>query len=239
MDHFPLLTSLQYVINPKRNDDISDLEVRLYHGNPYLLEVMPAFGLNDADLQFKIGPVSFFQVNVRQASRLYYSALSMADLQGHEIVYDLYSGTGTIACFASKYCSKVVGLEYNEAAVADANENAKLNGLDNCSFHAGDIAKILDADFFARNGRPEVIITDPPRSGMHEKVVQQILNAAPEKVIYISCNPATQARDIQLMSEQYDVMSVQPVDMFPHTQHVENIALLVRKPETGNWILEA
>ena len=226
---FPEISSLMYVINPKKNDDISDLEIRLFHGNPYMTEELAAFGAADPKLKFKIGPVSFFQVNVKQAARLYRVAAQMAGFTGDEVVYDLYSGTGTIACYTAKYVKKVVGLEYIDSAVGDAFENAGLNGIDNVSFHAGDIAKILDRDFFETHGFPDVIITDPPRSGMHEKVVRQIVDARPKKVIYISCNPATQARDIQLMSEHYKVTDVQPVDMFPHTQHVENIALLERK----------
>jgi 23S rRNA (uracil1939-C5)-methyltransferase len=225
---FPEITSLMYVINPKRNDDISDQEVRLFHGNPYIMEELPAFHPGDPDLKFKIGPVSFFQVNIKQATKLYQVAAEMADFQGHENVYDLYSGTGSIACYIAKYVKNVIGLEYVPTAVNDAFENAKLNGISNVDFHTGDIAKILNKEFFDTHGRPDVIITDPPRSGMHEKVVGQILAARPQKVVYISCNPATQARDIQLMSELYEVKAVQPVDMFPHTQHVENVALLVR-----------
>jgi 23S rRNA (uracil1939-C5)-methyltransferase len=228
-ESFPGITSLMYVINPKRNDDISDLEIRLFHGKPYMIEELPAFNTTDPYLKFKIGPVSFFQVNVKQAARLYRTAADMADFRGNETVYDLYSGTGSIACYIAKYVNKVVGLEYIPSAVSDAFENAALNNITNISFHSGDIAKELTAEFFAANGSPDIIITDPPRSGMHEKVVQQIIAARPQKVVYISCNPATQARDIQLMSEFYKVMAVQPVDMFPHTQHVENVALLVRR----------
>lgn len=227
-DSVPEITSLMYVINPKHNDDISDLEVRLFHGNPYIIEEIPAFSPDHAPLQFKIGPVSFFQTNTRQAARLYRTAAEFAGFTGEELVYDLYSGTGTIACYIAPYVRKVVGLEYIPSAVGDAEKNARLNGLDNLSFHSGDIARIMDAEFFLKNGTPDVIITDPPRAGMHEKVVRQILEARPEKVVYVSCNPATQARDIHLMSENYRVTAVQPVDMFPHTQHVENVVLLVR-----------
>jgi len=223
------ITSLLYVINGKHNDDISDQEIRLFAGKPWLEEILKAFHPGDPPLKFRIGPVSFFQVNVKQAEKLYSTAVEMAGFKGQETVYDLYSGTGTIACYIAKYVKKVVGLEYIPSAVADAFENAGLNGIDNVDFMAGDIAKILDDDFFEKHGRPEVIITDPPRSGMHEKVIRQILAARPEKVVYISCNPATQARDIQLLSEHYEVLAVQPVDMFPHTQHVENIALLVKR----------
>jgi 23S rRNA (uracil1939-C5)-methyltransferase len=231
---FPSITSLMYVINPKKNDDISDLEIKLFHGNPYIQEELPAYHPDDLPLQFKIGPVSFFQVNVKQATRLYRVAADMAGFRGNETVYDLYSGTGTIASYIAKYVQKVIGLEYIPSAVSDAGENAKINGIDNVFFFAGDIAKVLDTGFFDQNGRPDLIITDPPRSGMHEKVVNQILAAAPEKVVYISCNPATQARDIQLMSELYEVRMVQPVDMFPHTQHVENVVLLVKKSLVGS-----
>lgn len=233
-EKFPEITSLMYVINPKRNDDISDQEVRLFHGNPFMTEELPAFNPADQNLKFKIAPQSFFQVNVKQAAKLYRIAAEMADFRGHETVYDLYSGTGTIACYISKYVKKVVGLEYIESAVMDSFSNASLNNIENASFFTGDIAKELNREFFERNGFPDVIITDPPRSGMHEKVVQQILSAAPGKVVYISCNPATQARDIQLMSEMYEVKAVQPVDMFPHTQHVENVALLVLKSAVGS-----
>ena len=227
-DTFPAITSLMYAINPKKNDDISDLEIRLFHGNPYILEELTAFHNEDPRLKYKIGPVSFFQTNARQAERLYQVAAEMAGFQGNETVYDLYSGAGAIACYVSKYVGKVIGLESIPAAVADAYENATLNGIDNASFHAGDIARILDREFFDAHGSPDIIITDPPRNGMHEKVVNQILAARPQKIVYISCNPATQARDIQLMSEFYEIRTVQPVDMFPHTQHVENVALLVK-----------
>lgn len=228
-DSFPRITSLMYVINSKRNDDISDQEVRLFDGKPYLLEELPAFHPDDPPLQFKIGPVSFFQVNVKQANNLYRLAAEMAGFSGNEIVYDLYSGTGTIACYIAKYVKRVIGLEYVESAVSDAFENAGLNGISNAAFHSGDIARILNREFYESHGTPDVVITDPPRSGMHEKVVGQIMAAEPQKVVYISCNPATQARDIQMMSDRYEVRAAQPFDMFPHTQHVENVALLELK----------
>ncbi len=228
-DKFPAVSSLMYVINAKRNDDISDQETILFHGDPFLMEELPALGPDEAPLKFKIGPVSFFQVNVAQASRLYHVAAGFAGLTGEEIVYDLYSGTGTIACYVAGHAKKVIGLEYVEPAVSDAKINAAINGIENVGFHAGDIAKILTNEFISEHGRPDVIITDPPRNGMHEKVVNQIIEAGPEKVVYVSCNPATQARDIQLMSEHYKVTAVQPVDMFPHTQHVENVALLEKR----------
>ncbi len=228
-DSFPAISSLMYVINPKKNDDISDLEIRLFHGKPYIMEELHAFGAEDPGLKFRIGPVSFFQTNARQAAKLYRVAAEMADFKGNETVYDLYSGAGAIACYISKYAGKVIGMEYIPAAVSDAFENANLNSIDNVSFHAGDIAKILGKEFFEANGRPDIIITDPPRAGMHEKVTEQILSARPEKIIYISCNPATQARDLSLMSDHYEIKAVQPVDMFPHTQHVENVVKLARK----------
>jgi 23S rRNA (uracil1939-C5)-methyltransferase len=227
-DNFPAITSLMYAINPKKNDDISDLEIRLFHGIPYMMEEFPAFYTEDPKLKYKIGPLSFFQTNAKQAAHLYHIAAEMAGFDGQETVYDLYSGTGTIACYISKYVKKVVGMESTPAAVADADENAHLNGITNISFYTGDIAKILNQEFFEANGFPDIIITDPPRNGMHKKVVEQILQVRPQKVVYISCNPATQARDIQLMSEFYEIRAVQPVDMFPHTQHVENVVLLVK-----------
>jgi 23S rRNA (uracil1939-C5)-methyltransferase len=235
-EHFPMITSLMYTINPKKNDDISDLAVSLFHGQPYLIEELPSFLPGQQALKFKIGPVSFFQTNSAQASILYRTAAQMAYLKGNETVYDLYSGTGTIACYLAPMAAKVIGIEYIGSAVDDARENARINGITNASFHAGDLAKVLNPEFFATHGRPDVIITDPPRSGMHENVVRQIVDAAPEKVVYISCNPATQARDIALMADFYQVTAVQPVDMFPHTQHVENVVLLVRTGHPGQGI---
>jgi len=229
IQQFPDITSLMYVINPKKNDDISDLEIKLFSGTPYILEEMPSFLEGQPSLQFKVGPVSFFQTNSRQASILYQTAVKFADFHGHETVYDLYSGTGTIACYLSTLVQKVTGIEYIQSAVDDAVENARINGIHNAEFKAGDIAKILDAEFVNVHGKPDVIITDPPRSGMHEKVVRQIIEIAPQKVIYISCNPATQARDIALMNEHYEITAVQPVDMFPHTQHVECVVALLKR----------
>jgi 23S rRNA (uracil1939-C5)-methyltransferase len=223
---FPQITSLMYTINSKKNDDISNLEVKLFHGNPFIIEELPSFNPSLPNLQFKIGPLSFFQVNVRQAAKLYKTAAVMANFTGSETVYDLYSGTGSIACYIAGLVKHVLCLEYIPSAVDDARENAAINDISNVSFFAGDIAKILNEDFFLTNGKPDIIITDPPRSGMHEKVVKQILAASPEKLVYISCNPATQARDISLMTDKYQVVEVQPVDMFPHTQHVENVVLL-------------
>jgi len=223
LDHlknkFPEITSLQYVVNPKHNPDISDLEVRLYHGSPWITEKM-------GDLVFRIGPKSFFQTNSHQAFRLYQLAIEFAGLTGNEIVYDLYTGTGTIATFLAGKASKVIGLEYVDSAVEDARVNAEINGIGNVFFFAGDIATILDDDFTNTHGKPQVIITDPPRSGMVEKVLRQILKIQPGRIVYISCNPATQARDLAILSEKYTITRVQPVDMFPHTQHVENVVLL-------------
>ena len=225
-NNFPSITSLMYAINPKKNDDISDLEIRLFHGNPCLIEELPAFHSDHPPLKFRIGPVSFFQTNARQAEKLYRVAAEFADFKGDELVYDLYSGTGTIACYIAPYVKKVIGLEYIPSAVTDAGENALLNGFSNTAFHSGDIAKVMDEDFFQENGIPDVIITDPPRAGMHEKVIRQILQARPGKIVYVSCNPATQARDIRILADHYRVTAIQPVDMFPHTQHVENVVRL-------------
>jgi 23S rRNA (uracil1939-C5)-methyltransferase len=226
MDHlmqaFPEITSMMFVINDKRNDDISDLEVRLYKGDPYIMEEMDG-------LKFKIGPKSFFQTNADQAGKLYKIALDFAGLTGKELVYDLYTGTGTIATYISRYAKNVIGLEYIESAIEDAKENASLNKIENTSFYAGDILRILDDSFIAEHGRPDVIITDPPRAGMHEKVVRQMLKASPEKIVYVSCNPATQARDLAILKDEYEILKVQPVDMFPHTHHVENVVLLAKR----------
>lgn len=234
LDHlknlFPEISSLLYIINGKMNDSYSDLEVHCYHGSPFITESMPRFGGGNP-LRFRIHPKSFYQTNSEQAFRLYSFVAEFADLKGSETVYDLYTGTGTIAQFVADRCRKVVGIEYVEDAIADAKENAACNGLSNCEFFAGDMAKVFTEDFIARQGRPDVVITDPPRAGMHEKVVQQLLDVAPQRIVYVSCNPATQARDLDLLSSHYAVAALQPVDMFPHTQHVENVALLVRKDE--------
>jgi 23S rRNA (uracil1939-C5)-methyltransferase len=218
-----------YVVNPKKNDDISDLDVRLFHGQDHLIEEMPSFIKDRKPLRFKIGPLSFFQTNTNQAVKLYRVAAEFASLKGNEIVYDLYTGTGTIACYIASHAKKVVGIEYLTSAIEDADENAIFNGLDNLVFYSGDIAKVLNEDFIEKNGSPDVIITDPPRAGMHEKVIKQIMQISPEKVIYVSCNPATQARDIAMIDEKYKVTDIQPVDMFPHTHHVENVVRLERR----------
>lgn len=223
---FPEITSLMYVINGKQNDTITDLEVELYDGNPYIMEQMPSPVAGEEPLKFKVGPKSFYQTNSEQAYQLYKTAFDLADFKGDELVYDLYTGTGTIACFVSRSVAKVIGVEYVEDAVEDAMNNAALNGFTNTEFYAGDLAKVLDDDFFAKHGRPDVIITDPPRAGMHDKVISQILAAEPQKIIYVSCNPATQARDLALLHAKYDIEKVQPVDMFPQTHHVENVVSL-------------
>lgn len=226
---FSQITSLQYIINEKLNDSYNDLDVVCYSGSAYITEEMPAYRKDDRALKFRISPKSFYQTNSPQSRNLYGFVADFADMHGTETVYDLYTGTGTIACFVAKYCKKVVGIEYVEDAVADARVNAELNGFDNTTFFAGDMAAILTADFIAQNGTPDIVITDPPRAGMHEKVVQQLLAALPQKIVYVSCNPATQARDVAMLQEKYDVKAIQPVDMFPHTQHVENVMLLEKK----------
>jgi len=210
------------VVNDKKNSIITDLDIQLYKGNPFIIEEMEG-------LKFKIGPVSFYQTNPLQAYQLYKVVRDYAQLTESEVVYDLYTGTGTIANFIASKASKVVGIEYVESAIDDAKENSELNSISNCEFFAGDIADVLVDDFVKENGKPDVIITDPPRAGMHADVVNQILAMQPERIVYVSCNPATQARDITLMDELYKVEKVQPVDMFPHTQHVENVILLRRR----------
>lgn len=219
---FPAITSLYYVINLKHNDTIGDLEPQLYKGEGFITGSME-------DLKFRIGPLSFYQTNSQQAEQMYRKVREFAELTGNEVVYDLYTGTGTIANFIAHNAKKVIGIEYVEAAVSDARINSQINNLTNIEFFAGDMAKVLTDDFFAMHGRPEVIITDPPRAGMHEKVVMSILAAQPKRIVYVSCNPATQARDIALMTESYRIVKTQPVDMFPHTNHVENICLLELK----------
>ncbi len=219
---FPEITSLMYVINSKKNDSLGDQEVVLYKGVDHLVEEMGV-------LKFRIGAKSFYQTNTRQAQRLYEVARDFAGLTGKENVYDLYTGTGTIANFIAGSASKVAGIEYVDEAVKDAIVNSEINNIKNTKFYAGDIKSVLNDQFIADNGRPHVIITDPPRGGMDGDVVKAIISAAPERIVYISCNPSTQARDVLLMSEQYRVTRVQPVDMFPHTHHVENVILLEKR----------
>lgn len=221
-EKFPQITSLMYTINTKMNDTLFDQEILLYKGRDYILEEMEG-------LHFKIGPKSFYQTNSAQAYRLYQVAREFAGLTGNEVVYDLYTGTGTIANFIARKACKVIGIEYVPEAIVDARTNASLNGLDNTAFFAGDMKDILTNAFIAEQGHPDVIITDPPRAGMHEEVVKTILNAAPLRIVYVSCNPATQARDLNMLSMDYQVVRVQPVDMFPHTHHVENVVLLERR----------
>ena len=223
---FPQIVSLLLIINNKFNDVINDLPFECLKGDPFLIETMASPRPGFPDLKFRIGPVSFFQTNVYQAERLYHAAFELADVKGNELMYDLYTGTGTIAQYFSRFVKRVVGIEYVEEAIADAKVNAEINGIDNCSFFAGDMAKIFTDEFIAANGKPDFIVTDPPRAGMAEKVVEQLLKIRAPKIVYVSCNPATQARDLQLLSEAYKIKAVQPVDMFPHTQHVENITLL-------------
>lgn len=222
---FPQITSLLYVINTKVNDTIADQEILLHSGKMYIEEEMDG-------LRFRIGPKSFYQTNSRQALVLYTVARNFADLKGDELVYDLYTGTGTIANFVARHCRHVIGIEYVEDAIKDAHINSSINGIDNTEFYAGDMKDVLTDEFISKHGRPDVMIVDPPRAGMHNDVVNVILNAEPEKIVYVSCNPATQARDLALLHIKYDITAVQPVDMFPHTQHVENVvALKLRKEE--------
>lgn len=225
-EKFPQIISIMLVINPKFNDTISDLPFECLKGDPYLIETMKSPRIGFEDLSFRVGPVSFFQTNVYQAERLYKAAFDLADVSGNELMYDLYTGTGTIALYFSRFVKKVVGIEYVEEAIADARINAKINNIDNATFYAGDMAKVLDDAFIVENGTPDIIVTDPPRAGMADKVIEQLKKIKAKKIIYISCNPATQARDLQLLNDLYEVVAVQPVDMFPHTQHVENIASL-------------
>jgi len=219
-EKFPQITSLLYVENTKMNDSVADLPTKIYHGNDFLQEKM-------GDLQFKIAPLAFYQTNSAQALKLYEQTARLADIKEHQTVYDLYTGTGTIALFVAQKAKKVIGIEYLQSAIESANENAILNNISNSHFFAGDMAYLFTKNFIAENGRPDVIITDPPRSGMHPKVIDNLLEIMPERIVYVSCNPATQARDIAMLTTKYTVKEVQPVDMFPHTQHVENIALLV------------
>ncbi len=218
----PFITTLLYTINPKWNDSIYDLTPQVYSGKGFVMEHLEEF-------QFKISPKSFFQTNTKQAEKLYSIARDFAGLTGNEIVYDLYCGTGSIGIFVSKLAKKIIGVEVIEDAIKDAKENAALNNITHAEFFAGDVIKICDDAFFATHGRPDVIITDPPRAGMHEKLVNKLLEIAAPTIVYVSCNTATQARDINLLSEKYRVEKIQPVDMFPHTHHIECVALLKLK----------
>ncbi len=226
---FPEITSLMYVINEKNNDTIWDLEIRLFKGKSFLIEEMKSLNSSSPNLKFKVGPISFYQTNPEQAYKLYKTAFDFADFQGNETVYDLYTGTGTIADFIAGSVNKVIGIEASEQAIEDAKENASLNNITNTEYYAGDMVKILNPEFINTHGKPDIVITDPPRAGMHEKVVLQLLEMEPNKIIYVSCNPATQARDIELLSRKYNIYKIQPVDMFPQTHHVENVALLIKR----------
>ena len=221
-DKFQSISSLMYLDNQKCNDTIGDQEILVFKGNDHIYETME-------DLRFKVGPKSFYQTNTEQAYHLYSVAREFAGLTGEELVYDLYTGTGTIANFVAKKARQVIGIEYVPEAIEDAKVNSEINNIHNTLFYAGDMKDILTDDFIAEHGRPDVIITDPPRAGMHPDVVKTILNAAPKRIVYVSCNPATQARDLQDLDAQYRVVAVQPVDMFPHTPHVENVVLLEQR----------
>lgn len=225
-DNFPQVTSLFYVINEKRNDTFHDLDIICWKGKPYITEQMQKPD-GSGVLNFRVGPKSFYQTNSEQAYTLYEVAWKLADLKGDELVYDLYTGTGTIASFVAGNAKKVIGLEYVKAAIDDAKVNASINGITNTDFFAGDMKDLLNDDFLNQHGRPDVVITDPPRNGMHEDVCKMLLKAAPQKIVYVSCNPATQARDLKILAEKYDLVDIQPVDMFPHTTHVENVVSLV------------
>jgi 23S rRNA (uracil1939-C5)-methyltransferase len=217
--NFPQITSLNYILNQKRNDTFFDLEVHTYFGKPYIEENMEG-------LIFRIGVKSFYQTNSEQAYELYKITRDLAGLTGEELVYDLYTGTGTIANFVAKKAKKVIGIEYVPEAIEDAKINSDVNELHNTTFYAGDMRKFLTKEFIAHHGKPDVVITDPPRAGMDEAVVRILMEAAPKRIVYVSCNPATQARDLAILSEKYTISVVQPVDMFPHTHHVENVVRL-------------
>ncbi|MGV4414384.1 23S rRNA (uracil(1939)-C(5))-methyltransferase RlmD [Chryseobacterium sp. T1] len=222
LKEFPQIKTLLFAINPKGNDSIYDLDIQVYSGEGFLYEEMDG-------LRFKIGPKSFFQTNYKQALNLYRKTLEFADLKGDEVVYDLYTGTGTIAQYIARNAKEVIGIEAVPEAIEAAKEHAALNGLENCTFYCGDMKQVFTDEFLASHPKADVLVTDPPRDGMHQKVVEQILKLSPEKIVYVSCNSATQARDIALMKEHYDLVKILPVDMFPQTHHVENIALLVKK----------
>lgn len=224
LEKIPSITTLLYTVNQKKNDSLYDLEPITYHGKGYVIEKLE-------DFQFKIGPKSFFQTNTRQAERLYQVTRDFAELTGKETVYDLYCGTGSIGIFVSKLAKHIVGVEVIEEAIHDAKENAALNNLTSADFFAGDVIKICNDEFFATHGRPDVIITDPPRAGMHPKLVEKLLEIAAPVIVYVSCNPATQGRDLNLLGEKYEVTKVQPVDMFPHTHHIENVVQLKLKSQ--------
>jgi len=222
LKQFPQITTLLYTINTKRNDSMQDLVPQVFFGNGYITEMLE-------DFAFKISPKSFFQTNSKQAERLYQVTREFAELTGKEVVYDLYCGTGSIGIFCSKQAKKIVGVEFVADAIEDAKENASMNNLTDTAFFAGDVIDICDDAFFETHGKPDVIITDPPRAGMHEKLVRKLLEMEAPTIVYVSCNPATQARDLALLDEKYKVTKIQPVDMFPHTLHIENVVQLKRK----------
>jgi len=221
-EQFPQITSMHYVINKKLNDTILDQDIILHHGEPFIIEQL-------GEVQYKIGPKSFFQTNTAQAKVLFDTIVEFAELKGDENVYDLYTGLGSIALYVSKSANHVTGIEEVEAAIVDAKENARFNGIDNSTFYAGDVKDILTPEFSQKHGKPDLVITDPPRVGMHKDVVQTLLKLEAPRIVYVSCNPATQARDLELLSEKYVAKLMQPVDMFPHTHHIENVALLELK----------
>ena len=221
-DEFPQITSLLYIVNQKRNDTIFDQDIHVYAGRDFIYEEMEG-------LKFKVGPKSFYQTNSRQAYELYKITREFADLKGDELVYDLYTGAGTIANFVARSAKEVVGVEYVPSAIEDAKINSETNGIQNTKFYAGDMKDVLTSDFIAEHGKPDVVITDPPRAGMHPDVVNRILEMESEKIVYVSCNAATQARDLESLTTKYEVVRIKPVDMFPHTQHVENVVLLKLK----------
>ena len=222
LEQFPEITTLLYTINSKRNDSLYDLDPQVYYGEGFITEKLE-------DFSFMISPKSFFQTNTRQAEKLYQVTRDFAELNGSQVVYDLYCGTGSIGIFVSRLASKIIGVEVVEEAIIDAGKNARLNNINHASFFAGDVIDICNDAFFAAHGRPDVIITDPPRAGMHEKLVKKLLDIAAPTVVYVSCNPATQARDLAMLDEQYQVEKIQPVDMFPHTLHIENVVQLKLK----------
>ncbi|MFM8431642.1 MAG: 23S rRNA (uracil(1939)-C(5))-methyltransferase RlmD, partial [Bacteroidota bacterium] len=222
VNRFPEITSLLYIINNKRNDTIFDQEVKLRYGRDHIFEEMEG-------LRFKVSAKSFYQTNSDQAYELYKATRQLAGLTGRENIYDLYTGTGTIAMFIAGSASHVAGIDYIDDAIKDARENAIRNGIDNVSFESGDLKETLNADFISKYGHPDVVITDPPRSGMHPDVVQKLLELKPDRIVYVSCNPTTQARDLQILDNDFQITAIQPVDMFPHTMHVENITLLQKR----------
>jgi 23S rRNA (uracil1939-C5)-methyltransferase len=225
LEKFPGIATLLYTINPKWNDSLTGLDPVTYHGKGYVIERMST-GRAGEEFQFKIGPKSFFQTNTKQGEQLYRVTREFAELTGNETVYDLYCGTGSIGIFLSKEAKNIVGVEMMEEAVEDARENAALNNLRSAEFYTGDVSQICNDDFFMQHGKPDVVISDPPRAGMHEKLVKKIIEIEAPVVVYVSCNPATQARDLNMLAEKYSVTKIQPVDMFPHTHHIENVVQL-------------